>query len=49
MSNELAREGLRVVGAKPHDGPYVAPVFDSGAPLVDVTDVSAALALLDDA
>jgi hypothetical protein len=47
--NDLVRAGLRE-----HDGPersaaYEPPTFDTGTPLVDVTDVATALEVLDDA
>ena len=47
VANELIRSGLRAVR---HPGPasvYDPPVFDTGRPLVDVTDVAAALEVLD--
>lgn len=49
VANELMRAGLRAAKEKTTPGPYAPPVFDTGVPLVDVTDVAAALEVLDDA
>jgi len=49
VANELIRAGLRHEQGALVLEPYEPPVFDTGAPLVDVTDVAAALELLDDA
>jgi hypothetical protein len=47
VANELIRAGLRA-SCQPVDAPpYVAPTFDSGRPLVDVTDVAEALEALE--
>jgi hypothetical protein len=48
-ANELIRAGLRAVREQAAPKPYEPPVFDTGAPSIDVTDVAAALELLDDA
>jgi hypothetical protein len=48
VANDLIRVGLRREQASLALEPYEPPVFDTGAPLVDVTDVAAALELLDD-
>lgn len=45
--NDLLRAGLRAEATVILQ-PYDPPTFDTGAPLVDVTDVAAALELLDD-
>lgn len=46
-ANALIRAGLgaRNQGQRPE--PYVPPTFDTGEPLLDVTDVAAALEVLD--
>lgn len=49
VANELIRAGLRGEQGSFALEPYEPPVFDTGAPLVDVTDMAAALELLDDA
>jgi hypothetical protein len=49
VTNDLIRAGLRTRRAGVEMEPYDPPVFDTGPPLVDVTDVAAALELLDDA
>jgi hypothetical protein len=49
VANDLIRAGLRASGEIAPLDPYEPPVFDTGAPLVDVTDVAAALEVLDDA
>lgn len=46
-ANELLRTGLRTEGNEVGLEPYDLPVFDAGRVLVDVTDVAAALELLD--
>jgi ribbon-helix-helix CopG family protein len=48
VANALIRDGLRLRQTGPPHAPYEAPVFDSGAPLVDVTDVQQALERLDE-
>jgi hypothetical protein len=47
VANELIRAGLTVTSARAPLPPYEPPTFDTGIPLVDVTDVAAALDLLD--
>lgn len=47
MANSLIRAGLRVANQRQEPQPYVPPTFDTGEPLVDVTDVAAALEVLD--
>lgn len=49
VANELIRAGLRTSREQTALEPYEPPVFDTGRPLVDVTDVAAALEILDDA
>ncbi|HEX5370224.1 MAG TPA: CopG family transcriptional regulator [Dehalococcoidia bacterium] len=46
--NDLLRAGLASSRQKTSLAPYDPPVFDTGAPLLDVTDVAAALDLLGD-
>jgi plasmid stability protein len=48
VSNEILRAGLRASQQRPKAAPYNPPVFDSGRPLLDVTDVAEALEQLDD-
>jgi hypothetical protein len=45
--NELIRAGLRAMREPPAVPAYVPPTFDTGEPLVDVTDVAEALEVLD--
>lgn len=47
VANDLIRRGLAQTDARPDLPPYEPRVFDTGAPLVDVTDVAAALEVLD--
>jgi hypothetical protein len=47
MANEYLRAGLRSSRDAVPRTVYEPPVFDSGRPLVDVTDVAAALESLD--
>ena len=47
VANELIRAGLRAAQGPVEVPPYVPPTFDTGRPLVDVTDVAAALEVLD--
>ena len=49
VANDLIRRGLSQVEARVELAPYEPPVFDTGAPLIDVTDVAAALEVLDGA
>jgi plasmid stability protein len=46
-ANELLRAGMRTEGNEVDLEAYDPPVFDTGRVLVDVTDVAAALELLD--
>jgi hypothetical protein len=46
-ANDLIREGLRSRRAAPALVPYEPPTFDTGAILLDVTDVADALDALD--
>jgi len=46
-TNQLLREGLRGRERPAPPAPYEPPTYDTGPPLVDVTDVGAALELLD--
>jgi plasmid stability protein len=46
-ANEYLRAGLRSSREPVPVTPYVPPVFDSGRPLLDVTDVAGALDALD--
>ncbi len=47
VANELIRAGLRTE-SRPTPTSYQPPTFDTGRPLLDVTDVAAALELLAD-
>jgi hypothetical protein len=47
MANEYLRAGLRSSRESESQTPYVPPVFDTGRPLLDVTDVAGALEALD--
>jgi hypothetical protein len=47
LANALIRAGLRADNLRPKPDQYVPPTFDTGKPLVDVTDVAAALEVLD--
>ncbi len=46
VANDLIRRGL-AQDARRELAPYEPPVFDTGTPLVDVTDIAAALEVLD--
>lgn len=46
-ANDYLRAGLRSSRESVSRPPYVPPVFDSGRPLLDVTDVAGALEALD--
>jgi hypothetical protein len=46
--NDLVRAGLQATNERPELPPYDPPTFDTGRPRLDVTDVAAALAVLDD-
>jgi hypothetical protein len=47
VANELIRAGLRASQQAPRLEPYEPAVFDTGDPLIDVTDVEEALELLE--
>lgn len=47
VANELLRAGLRATQVGPKLTAYEPAVFDTGQPLVDVTDVAEALELLE--
>jgi plasmid stability protein len=47
-ANELLREGLRSSQRVPAPDRYDPPTFDTGRPLVDVTDVAAVLEIIGD-
>ncbi len=49
VANDLFRAGLRSRQVPAPVEPYEPPTFDTGRPLVDVTDVAAALEVLDGA
>jgi len=46
-ANELLRAGVRTQRAPEPVGRYEPPSFDTGRPLIDVTDIAAALEQLD--
>jgi hypothetical protein len=46
--NDLIRAGMAFSRQKTSLPRYEPPVFESGTPLMDVTDVAAALEILDD-
>ena len=46
-ASEVLRAGLRSLRARPAPEPYDPPTFDTGRPLLDVTDVAEALEALD--
>ena len=48
VANDLMRDGLRSRASTPERDAYEPPVFDSGTPSIDVTDVAQALDRLDD-
>lgn len=48
VANDLMRAGLAARSRERRElAPYTPPTFDTGRPLVDVTDVAAALEILD--
>jgi plasmid stability protein len=47
VANDLLRAGLRESQRPAATEPYEPVVFDSGEPLIDVTDVAAALELIE--
>lgn len=47
IANELMRAGLRVAHERQPLPPYRPPTFDTGEPLVDVTDIATAMEVLD--
>lgn len=47
MSNEVLRDGLRARQQPQISPPYDPPIFDTGRPLLDVTDVAGALERLE--
>ena len=47
VANDLIRAGLVSTNVRPALVPYDPPVFDTGPPLVDVTDIATALEVLD--
>ncbi|MCZ7528526.1 MAG: CopG family transcriptional regulator [Acidimicrobiia bacterium] len=49
VANDLIRAGLRAAEEDRRPSPYEPPVFETGRPRVDVTDVAGTLELLDDA
>ncbi len=46
-ANDLIRAGLAASATRPGHAPYDPPVLDTGPPLLDVTDIAAALDVLD--
>ena len=49
VANDLIRAGLAADNDRAPLARYEPPVFDSGAPLVDVADIAATLEVLDHA
>jgi hypothetical protein len=47
VANDVLRAGLRDLQRRPRAGRYDPPVLNTGAPLLDVTDVAQALETLD--
>jgi hypothetical protein len=47
IANDLMRSGIRAGREKPPARPYRPPTFDTGRPLVDVTDIASALEVLE--
>lgn len=47
VANELIRSGLRASRERQPLAPYIAPTFDTGEPLMDVTDVGTALEIVE--
>ena len=47
VANELMRAGMRVARERQPLAPYEPPTFDTGEPLLDVTDVAGAMEVLD--
>ena len=47
IANDLMRTGLRASRERHVLAPYVPPTFDTGEPLIDVTDVAGALEVLE--
>lgn len=47
VANDLLRAGLRASQRMPRLEPYEPTVFDTGEPLIDVTDVAEALEQLE--
>lgn len=47
VANELLRAGLRAARERPPLAPYQPPTFDTGEPLLDVTDIAGAMEVLD--
>jgi hypothetical protein len=48
VATEAIRMGLRTVQERRRVNAYDPPTFDTGRPLVDVTDIGEALEVLDD-
>lgn len=47
VTNEILRTGLRGLAERPKRTAYEPPVFDTGMPFVDVSDVAQAMEVLD--
>ncbi len=47
VSNDVLRAGFAALSRPPKAAAYEPPVFDTGTPFVDVTDVAQALEVLD--
>ena len=47
VANDLLRAGLRAEQEAARPSAYEPPTFDTGRPLIDVTDVATALEVLD--
>jgi hypothetical protein len=46
-ANEVLQAGLRAIRRRSPTAPYDPPVYDTGRPLLDVSDTAEALELLD--
>lgn len=47
VANDILRAGFMATKRRPKLEPYNMPVFDTGVPLIDVTEIAEALETLD--